>query len=94
MPMCEDLVCHAAELAYEFQVETLTTYTFEENERILSKHIMRLWSNFAKFSNPNGNLQVRSLQILVKYVASVLAKCGIFERGGFPIFAGIAPDFA
>lgn len=57
MEECEDLVCHAAELAYEFQVESLTTYTFEENERLLSKHIMRLWSNFAKFSDPNGSLK-------------------------------------
>ena len=65
MTECEDLVCHAAELAYEFQVESLTIFEFEEDERTLSRHMMRLWSNFAKHGNPNGDITVSKLMLFL-----------------------------
>ncbi|CAK8694998.1 crystal protein-like [Clavelina lepadiformis] len=53
-PLCFDRVCHAAELAYLFNVEQMTTFTFTEEERVFSKRLIWYWTNFAKYGNPNG----------------------------------------
>ena len=54
-PFCFDKVCHAAELAYVFNVEDLTTYAYTSNERFLSKRMVWYWTNFAKYGTPNGS---------------------------------------
>ena len=57
-PLCNDKVCHSAEVAYEFDVSSLLNYDYTEKEKDLSTHMLTLWSNFAKYGNPNGNVQV------------------------------------
>lgn len=52
---CYDKVCHAAELPYVFNMENLTTYRYEEDERIMSARMAYYWTNFAKYGNPNGD---------------------------------------
>ena len=53
--MCYDRVCHAAEIAYLFGVESLTEFQFTYNEEELSSRLIKYWSNFAKYSDPNGD---------------------------------------
>ena len=52
MPLCFDKVCHAAELAYLFGIETLTTFEFTQGERELSDRMISYWTNYAKYGDP------------------------------------------
>lgn len=54
IPECFDRVCHAADLAYVFGIESLTEFEYTDEERQLSKRMIEYWTNFAKYSNPNG----------------------------------------
>uniref|UniRef100_H2XX17 Carboxylesterase type B domain-containing protein n=2 Tax=Ciona intestinalis TaxID=7719 RepID=H2XX17_CIOIN len=53
-PQCFYRVCHAAELAYLFNVEPLTTFEYTEEEKVLSERFAWYWTNFAKRAHPNG----------------------------------------
>ena len=51
---CTNRVCHAAELAYVFGVVELTDFEYTPEEKTLSDHMIKYWTNFAKYANPNG----------------------------------------
>lgn len=50
---CYDKVCHCAELPYVFNMDTLTKYSFSDEEDSLANLLIKYWSNFAKYGNPN-----------------------------------------
>lgn len=45
---------HGAELEYVFGAPLAYGSTFNNQEKVLSRKILNFWSNFAKYSNPNG----------------------------------------
>jgi len=55
--MCFDLPCHSGDLPYIFNLETLTDKTFSPEESEFSKRIIWYWTSFAKYGNPNGDIQ-------------------------------------
>lgn len=46
-------VIHAEEIAYVFGEPLNTTKSYTEDEKQLSKQIMRYWANFARTGSPN-----------------------------------------
>ena len=47
-------VMHGDEISYVFGEPLLPEFNFTEPERTLSRKLLRYWSNFAKYNNPNG----------------------------------------
>lgn len=56
--LCYDLSCHSADLPYLFDMDTLTEFAFTEAESLLADKMIKYWTEFARFGNPNGQTTV------------------------------------
>lgn len=47
-------VLHADEIQFVFGEPLLNASTFNEEEKVFTRKILKYWSNFARYDNPNG----------------------------------------
>jgi carboxylesterase type B len=52
---CNNYSCHGGELVYVFHTASLGGYKFTADEIVLSDTLIRYWTNFARYGNPNGD---------------------------------------
>lgn len=64
-----------------FNMENLTVYRYDEQERVMSNRMVYYWTNFAKYGNPNGDLT--KVNTLCSETAGILDLkiCGLGSRG-------------
>ncbi|KAL9651712.1 hypothetical protein ABK040_009327 [Willaertia magna] len=70
---CVGHVCHGAELPFVFHSIGMSNNSkmpgmvFSKDEELLSRNIVKYWTNFVKFGNPNGQLKDNALTVWPVY---------------------------
>jgi acetylcholinesterase len=57
-------VCHADEISFVFGEPLNLSLPFKYEERVFSRKLLKYWSNFAKYADPNGPMDDISTQTL------------------------------
>ena len=63
-------VMHADEVAFVFGEPLNNTLKFNNKEKILARRLIKYWTNFAKYGNPNGFLENDNLTIMSREKAN------------------------
>lgn len=83
--------CHADELAYLFKPQTMGSLQSGSPEEVMVKRLTKLWTNFAKYGNPNPRTTDDLLEIEWKPVQ----KSGLnYLNIDTEVSVGVNPDAA